>query len=355
MTELEIYFATLKDVSEYDLMNYYIIPLGKKDENGKWAYERIAKQQTLSPIINAAEWMLRNRLSQDFNVFYNQGEFLDFVGKTMKKNLSPIDIDRGVFSTVTSIPIVDAAISWQYGIDPYTGDPLDWKRGEIPEELEGIVSKDVEDFYKKMGKMFGKSPVRMQAVTEALITTPSTNPYIGIMYGLANGVTDPSSLDNILSDISKKGMKRIVKSGSEYNALAKVSQEYPPDVVDEMRRLIELDAWSVDVAKAIKSGDKAAEKEALDKMAESTLEDSQRILKNIRKQMKKKSMSALAYNLKYTREPAVKAYKLAELYGDALLPENRGEKENAIIKDLVDEKIIDRAVFEEYKRRVSPE
>lgn len=354
MTPAEVYFATLKDVSEYDLMNYYIIPLGVKDGQGRWQYERIAKQQTLSPVINAAEWILRDQLAKAYDIFYNQGEWGEYVGKTMKKNLSPIDIDRGIASAVTSVPIVDGAISWQFGIDPYTGDPLDWKKGDdLPEQLEGIADKNVEAFYKELGEAFGKSPVRMQAFTESIITSPAVNPYIGIMYGLANGIVDKNSLDDIARDIYTKGRRRVTKSGSEYNALSKVSQEWPEDVVEEMGRLIKLDEWTKDAARAIKKGDKVAEQEALDKIAESTDEDAKRILKNIQKVMKNPSLSSLAYNLKYTKEDEVKAYKLAELFGNSLLEENRGEKENKILTELVKEKIIDKETFKKYIERVT--
>jgi len=117
------------------------------------------------------------------------------------------------------------------GIDGYTGNVLDWDRGKIPEELEGRYNKNVEQFYKEIGDQVGYSPVRMKSAVESFITTPSTNPYVGLGYAAGELIAADEKTD-IMKNFANAAMKRVKKSTSEYNRTAKLLENIEPETVE---------------------------------------------------------------------------------------------------------------------------
>lgn len=350
MTDQEIYFETLKAVSPYDLRNYYIIPKGVKDAKGNWEYIRIAKAQALSPFINASEHFLRKFYSEAHGIEYKQ-DFGKELWETVNLNILPIGTDMK--STIGRVPLVDAYVA-SLGIDAYTGNPLDWKRGKIPPQLEGINSDRVEDFYKELGEVTDYSPIRMKAVIESFITTPSTNPYIGFSYMGADAIVGSEKKD-MLESFKKTSMKRVLKSTSQYNQISKQLERVSGATVDAYRRHMVMEKEVRDVVRQVKQDLNADPLEdILNKIYKDTPDMAEKAIKWAKSELEKEKVNPFVNSLKFERNKEVRAIILAEKFGNALLKNEDAytDKEKAIVKELFDQKVIDAEVYNYYRKIV---
>ena len=356
-TNSEVYFETLKGVSEYDLTNYFIIPLGQKDPDGNWKYLRIAKAQALSPILNTAEHYTRKTLAKNSGIEYKQ-DLNRTLRNTVDNNILPINLNP--LEAATRVPLVDATFAWN-GIDSYTGNPLSWDRGDIPSELEGIVDKRVEPLYKEMGETIGESPVRLQSVIESFITTPSTNPYIGVLYGIGNLTATNRTTKDIADDFGKDMVKaassRLLKSASEYNEVSKMKERISKESLEIYRRHIITEDGVRTLIKDYKENkDLDKTKEGVRKLAGDNPEMVKRIVSWVGSEAKKKKLEPLVASLKFQKNKEVRALLIAERFGDMLLKENRGaltEQDRAMVNKLIDAKVFDSETIVFYKNIVS--
>ena len=350
MTDQEIYFETLKGVSEYDLRNYYIIPKGTRTESGEWNYFRVAKAQALSPFINTSEFFLRKYHSENHNIEYKQ-DLGKIVKETVNNNVLPLGF--GYKETLGKIPSVNALVA-SLGIDVYTGNPLDWKRGEIPPELEGLNNDKVNQFYKDIGEMTDYSPVRMQKMIESYITTPSTNPYVGMAYMGADLISDPEKED-LLKSFVKTSMKRISKSTSEYNRIAKSVERASGEALDIYRKHLLME---YEVRQAVKKSRAENDPKVLEDVLNATYkkhpELAEQSIKWAKSEMEKKKLGGLVNSLKYTRNKEVRALIIAENFGNDMLKnqDQYGEEEKAIILELIKENVFDDETYNYYKNLV---
>lgn len=356
MTDEQIYFETLKGVSEYDLKNYYIIPKGTKDSRGEWEYYRVAKAQSLSPFLAVTEHIIRDQIAQANDISYEQIPLGQKVLNTIDENILPISVNP--LNTFGRIPAVDALVATM-GIDSYTGNVLDWERGNIPPELEGRYNKNVEEFYKKIGDFASVSPIRMKSAVESFITTPSTNPYVGFGYAAGELVAADEKTD-IVKQFGNAAMKRMKKSTSEYNRTAKLFNNVDDTVVDVYKK-------HLDVKNAVKQAVVAAKKSNDDKQIEAVLEqvltDTPELLEDAVKWAKsevdKKSFSPLVNELRFTRNKEVRAVIIARVFGDALMKSKDQVKldarEERILKELSEANVIDKDVLNYYKKIVTGE
>lgn len=350
MTNEEIYFATLKDVSEYDLRNYFILPLGTKDERGNWKFIRVAKAQALTPALNVVESIRRNQMAQEFGINYSE-------------NLSNSLYDAFVHNVIPEVsplspPIVASAVALSLGMDTYTGNPLDWKSGEIPKQLEGIVSDRVDPFYKQLGESFNMSPVRLQKGMESFITNPNVNIYVGLAYGVLNssigGGMTGKERGNILQSMGKGAMQRLVKSGSEYNNVAKIERSLSNQELEIWRDHIQLEDKVKRMVRDYKVG-KTTQKELTEgfEKIKSEIDPTMAIsLKSwVRSEMKKQQLSPMVSSVKFIKNKKVKAVRLAKYFGDALMRpiKELPERDQALIKELFKAKALDKETIMHYK------
>ncbi len=348
LSKEEIYFETLKGISAYDLRNYYVFPTGKKDRKGQWEYYRIAKAQALSPFINTSEHYLRKFYSESHGIEYKQD-----IGKELWEtvNLNILPLELNPLDAATRVPMVDAAFAWN-GIDSYTGNPLDWKHGKIPAELEGIVDDRVEGFYKKLGEEMGVSPVRMKSVTESFITTPSTNPFVGFGYWGAEAISGGEKSDFSKDFINAAG-RRFKKSTSDYNEISKGLAKVNDQVVDAYAKHIKVEAEVRKAVRKAKIDDSADEVDAvLTKIFKDQPEMAEKAISWAKSELEKKKLNPFVNSLKFERNKEVRAIILAEKFGDALLKseDHYTDKEKAIAKELIKEKVLDKDTYAAYKK-----
>ena len=352
MNNGEIYLKTIQGVSQYDLENYYVIPKGSKDKNGNWGYFRVAKAQSLSPMINLTEHYMRSSIAKLSGGTY-KGDPINILKNTVEKNIIPIELTpTGVGSR---IPMVNATFAMQ-GIDLYTGNPLSWDKGEIPEQLEGMTDDRVESFYKEFGKFLGESPVRMKGAVESYITTPNTNPYISLAYSTGNLITSDKTASETYSkfgnDLIKTLSSRVSKTTSDYNSIAKLKEEASDEAVKAYEKHMMLEYGVRNIVKDFKTEkiNKSEAYEELNKLVENSPEEANLVRKWVESEMNKKQINPLVSSLRYTRNKEVRAIILAEKYGDSFLePKKLEDKEKKIFIQLKKNNVLDGETIKYYK------
>ena len=353
-TNADIYFKTLEGVSEYDLQNYFIIPLGYKDQKGEWRYVRVAKAQTISPILNSAEYYTRKKLAEISGTIYNQdlGETLK---NTVENNIIPIKLNP--LDAVTAVPMVNAAFAWN-GYDAYTGNPLSWDKGKIPEELEGITDKRVEPMFQQIGQTMGVSPIRLQESIESYITTPSTNPYVGIAYSLGNLTLSTQSMDKVMEDLKydmgKTLSNRFLKSTSEYNKVAKLEQQVSKETLEVYRKHILLEKEVRDKVRDLKLNGGEVSKAAKE-IADKHPDMKKDIYSWVKSEYKKEKFSPIVSSLRFEENKEVRALILAKKYGDLFTKKRSSmdDNEKRVYDELNKSKVLDKQTRYFYNKIVS--
>ena len=122
-----------------------------------------------------------------------------------EKNISPLEFS--VTGNIARNPALKSALSYSTGYDFYRGEDLSYLRGKVPVPAEGFESKTVEDFYKKIGEESGMSPVRFKAAVESFITTPSTSPYVGFLYGGLDAMASDKDGKEVMGKLGKDLLK----------------------------------------------------------------------------------------------------------------------------------------------------
>lgn len=353
MKNAEVYLKTIEGVSEYDLKNYFIFPRGQRDEKGNWKYYRMAKAQALSPFLNTIEHYMRKALAKSSGASYRGKASDAFVG-TVMDNILPVS--PTLKGTVGRIPAASAFVA-SLGIDAYTGNDLDWDRGKIPAELEGITSDRVEPMFKKFGEVVGYSPIRMQKVVESYVTTPNTSPYVAIAYSVGNMTfadeTTKELLPNVGEMMEKSLTGRFSKTTSEYNSVTKLLSESSKEVVDIYRKNIIVEDEIRTAIKELKEGKldssvvEAKVKELSTKYPETTLD----IMKWVKSEVGKTKMSPLTARIKYETNKEVRALLIVQEYGDEFVdPTKLDPLEKKVFNELVREKVFDQETLAHYAR-----
>jgi hypothetical protein len=347
MNNAQIYFETLETVSEYDLQNYYIMPLGTKDADGNWKYSRIAKAQALSPFLNAAEHFTRLKLAEATGNKY-EADLGKIIVNTTMENMLPIS--PTLKATIGRTPIVNAYIA-TLGIDAYTGNPLSFDNSR-PDQLEGIDDDRVQLMFKKIGEEFNTSPVRLQKAIESIITSPSTNLYVGLSYAVGNATTSLLSDDDSKElgvDNLSPAFKRFVKSGSEYNRTSKLLKKVSPDALKAYRKHIMLKKDIKTTVANIRSGKKVLGDEIKRLLKDNSKDDATRIESWLRSEYKREDKSNLTYTLRRINNPEVRAIILSEKFGDGLFKiRGMNDSDMKLVKELRDTGILNGETLKYY-------
>ena len=246
----EIMIETYNGVSPHIRKNYFIIPLGTKDEKGHYKYFKIAKNQSLAPFFVLTEsimesYYLGNKESNkslgfrmldsfsssfmplDVNPYTPEGAFegFDIVGNTFSKN-----------------PVIGGTLEWATGYNFFRNEPLsrDGYSTEIGSDAWANFSDSrTEEFYKDFAQFMDESggpavsPAKIKNSVERLITSPYTNPFTNALYVTLDSQTDyaksfnkQSGIEDITKDIMKgfAGEKRLIGSASYKPEDSKLSE-----------------------------------------------------------------------------------------------------------------------------------
>ncbi|MCP1996646.1 LPD38 domain-containing protein [Flavobacterium sp. HSC-61S13] len=358
MTSSELYNKAIKGVSKYDRINYFIVFNGNRNDKGEFQYFRIAKAQQLTPFFSLTENIMRDYMKASAGDKSRSNTIRD-IGFALEKNISPVEF--GITDNVTRNPLIKGALSYATGYDFFREQDLSILRGKVPVPAEGFENASVEDFYKKIGEQQGWSPVRMKAAVESIVTTPSTSPYIGMLYGGMDAMmSDKDSkaiMDKFKNDMLKSSFNRAVKETSEFNR--RIGQN------EEIKK--ELEKIEIENLK-FKNEVKAVVKDHLDgnitrtevnkKLNEITTDmsayDKKRARTRVSDQIKNKNVNSAVFEIKYANNAQHKALLMVELFGSDLNNSEKLSKEDLKLKrQMFQYKAINAEAMFEYRQLIN--
>lgn len=225
------YIDFLDGISPSQKQNYWNIPIGWSKESKQWKVLKVAKTEFLTPLTTAMEGLYEDYL-RGKNGYKKRGtdKILDNTIHAFSEKVDPLHF-TSVLKNPTSIqgygnalkeirstvPLDKAIFQNSTGYDFFREQPLSFDIGKVPRTYEGESMKNVEEFYKKLGKTLDGSPVRMKAFVESFVTSPSTNPLVGILYGGADAIATDVSAKEKVKNVYEQAIKRLINETTDFN------------------------------------------------------------------------------------------------------------------------------------------
>lgn len=226
------YADFLDGISPSQKMNYWNIPVGWDKEEKQWKVLRIAKAQQLTPISILFEGAYEDHIRSSVGMTKRgsiKNTWKNFA-KALGDNIDPTHLASALedpsksqsyfdaaFKLIGSNPASKGLTQYYTGYDTFREQPLSFDIGKVSRKYEGADKANVEDFYKELGKALDDSPVRLKALVESIITSPQTNPFVGIMYGGADAIVTDVDAKKRAGVIYDSFIKRILSETSDFN------------------------------------------------------------------------------------------------------------------------------------------
>ena len=320
-TAHEIYLDAMAGVSKYQKSKYMNIVTGEKNEDGQYRVIKIAKAQELSPVISVTDDITENMIR---GVIGKEPKSNETIIKnamfSLKNNVLPIDVTNP-FGTIVRNPVAKAWLTYQTGYDFFRDQPLAMGLEAKPAPYEGLDMKSVENFYKDLGPKYGLSPVRSKAFVESLITTPDTNPFVGIIYGGAEAMSsnkDAKSIgEDLANNIYKSTGKRIVSYTSDFNRNLEAKQKLEKQI-DEIKLKDAILKSEIKLASDRFIAKDITKEQLMDEFKDLDPFDKKRALMKIRDKKMMKDVESNILDIKYEKSAKVKALMIQNYYGNIL-------------------------------------
>jgi hypothetical protein len=368
LSVIEILLKVLKGVSTYKKTQYFIIPTGRKDEIGEYEYWQIAKTQPMTPIFSLTDNAFKTAISkaagvdkQDSGVSYND------IGSAINNNIMPMDLSfigsllkgdnivdglyKSAGGTITRNPAAKAVLSYQTQYDFYRNQPITYDIDKDDPAMSGANDKNIEDFYKKFGRANRVSPAGIKAAVESFITTPSTNPGIGMMYGGAEYI---SASDKELKSISgefyetlkKSTLKRMQGYTSPYNREINKMAPFKDDILELSRKN---KYEEIDLKNLIKKvfNETISDKDALEEFDKFKPEVRKKVGVKVNNLLKYKDLDRTVVGLSFEDDKEVRAKTILVLFGDIDDPNFKDVK---AFNQMLELKIFDKETISHYVR-----
>lgn len=236
-THIDIYLDTLNGVNEFVRRSNLIIPLGVKDEAGNWRYITIAKPQEMQPL-----FILMDRVQENILRGIAGKELLgwNLIVEDVRRSFdsalpvnifaNPLSEDSQVIQIASMNPVVKGVLAVGYGINPFTKQKVSKDVGKVELSEEGMDDNRIEGFYKTLAPLANMSPARTKTFVEGLITQPTTNPYISLIYAGLDLVTGNSDGDKLLDDLKTTATRRVLRETSPFNYKMNLEREFESDI-----------------------------------------------------------------------------------------------------------------------------
>lgn len=327
MSGVERFLEAEKRTSDYMKVNYMRFYTGISEE-GEFEFIRLAKSHDITPFISTSENIIKKSLASYYGIEDYEDNTIEEVGFSFENNVIPFDLS--LTGNLTRIPAVGASLTYTTGYDFYREQPLSYKRGRVDEVAEGFESDYIEDFYKVFGRETVTSPARIKGSVESVITSPTTNPYISLTYGLGNFmVSDKSDKSQILEDAKKTLNKslggRVTGKTSKYASGLTLTSEQKRELKKFAQQKAIKDFNFNKVIDDFYTGEKTVEdiKKEIDIQAGENSSKYKKMLDKLKRESKKKSMPRKVFKIKYSepREAAMMLYN--DFGGDLIQKENK--------------------------------
>lgn len=349
--------------SRYEKANYMQIidPKNPLDKNGNVNYYRVRKLPGLNVITTPATEMYYSMITGDKYEWASTGQSI--------KNTLPFS--GGFVDVLGGNPLISAGFALG-NIDLFRGQdvvrlnprkPID-KIAEVDEDTAALYRYIAEGWDATAGKLgfdTFSSPKRNQAAMEKLITNPSTNPLVGLLYAgpeaiyqMTNNGFDTKFLMTPVTELAKGFEKRLYRTTNPnikmYEQQDKIedkikafnSKEYALNkkvtkmIRDEyegkdMKRL------SLEITRYIKEN--------------SEKKDHKRLIKKYTQRVKSMGVPAEFFNIAHAPSDYARALHIQQIYGGSLDSEERRELERYIKR--ISGRSIPKKTYVEYKKLIS--
>lgn len=320
-TAHEIYLDAMAGVSKYQKSKYMNIVTGEKNEDGQYRVIKIAKAQELSPIISVTDDITENMIRQ---VAGKEPKSNETIVKnamfSLNNNVLPFDV-TSPSGTIVRNPLAKAILTYQTGYDFFRDQPLAMGLEDKPAPYEGLDMKSVEGFYKDLGPKYGFSPVRSKAFVESLITTPDTNPFIGMLYGGAEAMSSNKDAkdvgENLVKNIYKSTGKRVVSYTSDFNRNLEAKQKLEKQI-DEVKLKDAILKSNIKLASDRFIAKDITKDQLMDEFKDLDPFDKKRAIMKIRDKKMMKDVESNIIDIKYEKSARVKALMIQNYYGNIL-------------------------------------
>jgi hypothetical protein len=226
------------DLDEYtkDLYSFlYAFDTGLKDGKGKpvMVTADVKNNPSLVPFMGVtrtfAEMTMRHLQGKEQKEITAQGsadrffELANIASPVPVMNVTSIEgFKESGLKLITKHTLVNAAVK-AYGYDAFRGKNVVSVADEsLSPYMQGMSDKNVPYFYKAIARSMANntsanqiSPAKMQAVAETFITSPATNGFVGIAYGILSSVANavvPAESETQRGDYAIGDASRVIKS-----------------------------------------------------------------------------------------------------------------------------------------------
>ncbi|OPC53417.1 hypothetical protein [Elizabethkingia bruuniana] len=359
------YADFLDGISPSQKMNYWNIPVGWDKEEKQWKVLRIAKAQQLTPISILFEGAYEDHIRSSVGMTKRgsiKNTWKNFT-KALGDNIDPTHLASALedpsksqsyfdaaFKLIGSNPASKGLTQYYTGYDTFREQPLSFDIGKVSRKYEGADKANVEEFYKELGKALDDSPVRLKALVESIITSPQTNPFVGIMYGGADAIVTDVDAKKRAGVIYDSFIKRILSETSDFNRqlnkkalvqeqLDKNTDEYG-ETRNKAKQILSKYGSVNELLKNEKSLIADIEGYSKDPVIQKDL------VNRIKSLVKKDGISSMVFDVKYGTNNNVKNKALLiYTYSEGM----SSTEKRRFFEQLQSQKILSKAVFSEYE------
>lgn len=251
---LDIYIDQKRKIPSYVSDRYFVIFTGKIDKNGGYQYIKVAKNQGLAPFLSLTEDLTMNALREyqgESKVYSNTDIFLN-ANRNLWNNynafgFNPVDVFTGdeplkemykiPAEIVARNPFIGGSIEIATNYDFFRGKPINYgaTKGSLP-KYRGYKDDSLEGFYIDIARSTGLGAGKdIKYAVEKILTSPSTNPGMAIVYGIGENLSITS---NTFDKTEKRGMSRITDQvGKRF--LGYTNPNYEPNMIEREKKIQE--------------------------------------------------------------------------------------------------------------------
>jgi hypothetical protein len=312
----------LASINDHEKAAYHIIFTGKRNKDGEYEYYRVKKLPFLSVFTTAAEQYAYKSMIESLGGKYDMTSITTAIDQSIP--FSPTDVGN-------RNPVIAGLLTYHFNRDMFTGEevfrmPEDRK---IKPEAEGMYDDKVQNIYKWLAPKLGLSPIRSQAFVEKIITSPSTNPSVSILYGITSGLPIKDVLAKTMNDFSENVEKKMLKyTNKDILKYAEQDETEKMEIEIDTEKYLKEEKIKSYIKKKYEDGGEVSVGEII-KMVEKNFDpvDREKYVKKYYNYIQRMDIDGGMFDIIYETDPEVQAMKIFRKYGSTL--------DNEELKDLM--------------------